>query len=203
MKSQRGFTLVELLISVTILAVISSGIFTLIVKNQQRYSAEEDYAVAVQNARAALDLVGRYVRQAGNNPQRAAFVPFSFDNSTLTIRSDLTGSRGGGGLDSTGDPDGLLTASYETITIRYDRNAKQLLLNVGLGEDVIANNVDDFQVSFADNAGAVTADMNNVYSITITLKALSSKNDPQTGKPNGITLSTSVFVRAKSYTPYS
>ncbi len=203
MKSQRGFTFVELLISVGILAVISSGIFALVVKNQQRYSAEEDYAVAVQNARGAIDLVGRYIRQAGNNPQRAAFAPFSYANNTLTIRSDLTGSRGGGTLDSTGDPDGLVSAAYETITVRYDSNTKQLLLNMGSGEEVIASNLDSVQFSFFNNAGAVTADMTDVYSISIVLKALSSKNDPQTHKPNGITLSATVFVRAKSYNPYS
>lgn len=202
MKNQRGFTLVELLISVAILAIITGAIITLVAKNQERYAAEEDYNVTVQNARGALDLISRYIRQAGNNPQAAVFVPFSSDGASLTMRSDLTGSKNAANpLDATGDPDGQLTAAYEVITVRFGSGS--IFINVGYGEEVMATNVNNLQFTFYTSSGATTVDPAQAFSINVRIEALSARNDPETRKKNAITLSETIFIRAKNYTPFT
>ncbi|MBI4454908.1 MAG: prepilin-type N-terminal cleavage/methylation domain-containing protein [Acidobacteria bacterium] len=203
-KSQSGFTFLELLISLTILTIVSGSVFFLFRENQQRYEAEQDYVAAVQNARVSLDVISRYLRQAGNNPQSATFTPLSYSNGTLTIRSDLTGSNAAQNpLDSTGDPDKQLTAAYEQITVRYDSSGKRILLNVGYGEDTLAENINKLQLDFYDGTGAVTTDLSQVSKVAITLEATSSGTDPQTKKSNSVTFSTSVYLRYKTHTPFS
>lgn len=202
-ESHRGFGLLELMISVTILAVVSGATFLIFMSNQQLYHAGQEYATAVQNARIALDTICRYVRQAGNNPGSAAFASLAYSAPTLTVRSDLTGSQAAQNpLNSWGDPDKQLTAAYEQITVRYDTDSKSILLDVGYGEDTLAENITKLEYQFYDDAGAVTADMSQASRITVTLQAESSNKDPRTHKPNSITLSSSVYVRSKAFTPF-
>lgn len=199
---QYGFSLLELMISLTLLTVVSGSVLLLVRENQQLYRAEQDYTAAVQNARGTLDLIARYIRQAGNNPMAATFSPLSYSNNALTIRSDLTGSAAAQNpLESSGDPDKQLTAAFEQITVRYDSGTKQILLDVGYGEDTLAENINQLQFSFYDSAGAATADMSQVTQVAITLEALSSAVDPQTKKANSLTLSTKVYLRSKTVSP--
>lgn len=195
-----GFTLLELMISVTILSVVSGSIFLLFRESQLRYKAEQDYAAAVQNASIALDVITRYLRQVGNNPHSLNFTPLSYSGSTLTILSDLTGSNAAANpLDSTGDPDNQLTAAYEQITVRYDGNTKQISLNVGYGESVLAENIDKLEFKFYDRTGGITADMSQVSKISITIEASSGTPDPETKAVNSITLSQNVQLRYKTH----
>ncbi|HEY2931151.1 MAG TPA: prepilin-type N-terminal cleavage/methylation domain-containing protein [Acidobacteriota bacterium] len=203
---QRGFTFLELMVSITILAILSGGVFTLFNATQKRYQAEKEYAETVQNARVALDLLSRCIRQAGNNEDPAAFAfePLSYAGSTLTIRSDLTGSIAGGSVQqATGDPDGKLTAAYETITINFNSSSKQIVLNAGYGEEILAENINKLEFKFYDSAGVETATMNDVSKVSITLEALSNGSDPQSGKRNSIKLSSNVYLRSKSFTPFT
>jgi len=200
-KQQRGFSLLELMISVTILTLVSGSVL-LFMKNQQSYRAEQTYATAVENARIAIDTICRYLRQAGNNPQAATFIPLSYSSNTLTIRSDLTGSKASGNpLDSSGDPDKQLTAAFEQITVKYESDTHRILLDVGYGEDTLADNISGLAFQFLDSTGTATADMAQVSEVTVTMKADSSESDSRTGKHNSITLTSRAFLRSRGFTP--
>ncbi|MBI3939490.1 MAG: prepilin-type N-terminal cleavage/methylation domain-containing protein [Acidobacteria bacterium] len=201
-RRQYGFSLIELMISLTILTILSGSILVLVRENQQLYHGMQDYAAATQSARISLDLIARYVRQAGNNPLNATFSPLSYSENTLTIRSDLTGSQAAQSpLDSFGDPDKQLTAAFEQITVRYDSQTKQVLLDAGYGEDTLAENIGQLRFDFYDSAGVATTDMSQVTQVAITLEAVSALADPQTKKANSITLSTRVYLRSKTASP--
>lgn len=202
-SSRSGFTFLEMLISISILAVISTAVLTLFREHQQRYDAETDYAATVQNARVALDIISRCLRQTGNNPTASTLTPLAYSAGTLTISSDITGSApAANSLDSTGDPDSQLTAAYEQVTIRYDSNSKEILLNTGHGEDTLAESINKLEFKFYDDTGTITADLTQASSVNVVMEALSALKDPQTTKANSITLATTVFLRSKTHSPF-
>lgn len=200
---QAGFTFLELILSISILTVVSASVFLLCRQIQQRYVAEQNYSAAVQNARIALDVIGRRLRQAGNDPASAGFTPISYAGDTLTVRSDLTGTEASANeLDSTGDPDSYLSAAFEQTTIRYDGAGKRILLDTGYGEETLAENIRKLEFKFYDGAGTETADMSQVSKIVITLEALTAAADPETREAVSLTLSESVYLRSGSYSPF-
>jgi type IV pilus assembly protein PilW len=64
-SSQRGFTLVELMIAMTIGAFISAGVIALFIGNNQGYRTNEAMARVQENGRFAIEYLARDVRQAG------------------------------------------------------------------------------------------------------------------------------------------
>ncbi|MBK1694434.1 hypothetical protein CKO09_06730 [Chromatium weissei] len=64
-SSQRGFTLVELMISMTIGLFISAGMVALLIGNKQSYRDSESMARVQENGRFAIEFLAREIRQAG------------------------------------------------------------------------------------------------------------------------------------------
>ncbi|WP_129642617.1 PilW family protein [Peristeroidobacter agariperforans] len=63
--SERGFTLVELMISMVLGLVIIGGAMGVILANRQSYRANEGLSQIQESARTAFELLARDVRQAG------------------------------------------------------------------------------------------------------------------------------------------
>jgi type II secretory pathway pseudopilin PulG len=59
-----GYTLVEIMISITVAAVLGVGVMGLVLGQQRFYRHSDDTIVAQQNLRAALDLVASEIRMA-------------------------------------------------------------------------------------------------------------------------------------------
>jgi prepilin-type N-terminal cleavage/methylation domain-containing protein len=68
-RGQGGFTLMELLISVTILGLVMAGLLGLLTASQNAYSRGSSTIEAQQNARLALDRMGKEIREAGYHPR--------------------------------------------------------------------------------------------------------------------------------------
>ena len=61
----RGFTLVELLVVIAIFSVVMAGIYSVFVRSNRVYLSQEQVVAAQQEARSALDILGREIRMAG------------------------------------------------------------------------------------------------------------------------------------------
>jgi prepilin-type N-terminal cleavage/methylation domain-containing protein len=61
----RGFTLVELLVVMAIFGLVMAGLYTIFVSSNRLYLAQEEIVGAQQEARTALEIIGRQVRMAG------------------------------------------------------------------------------------------------------------------------------------------
>src|ERR1700751_5247563 len=61
---QTGFTLIELMVSVTIFTIISAAMFGLLHLSQERYRTESQFLDTFQEARLGLDQI---VREAGDS----------------------------------------------------------------------------------------------------------------------------------------
>ncbi len=64
-QSERGFTLVELMVATAISMIVIGGIFGVMINQQTTYLAQMELAEASQNARASLDIIKQSFRTAG------------------------------------------------------------------------------------------------------------------------------------------
>lgn len=210
-KNSRGFSLIEMLITVAILAVVSAAAVSLMYQSQFIYTEQSQVADASQQLRAAMDQVVRVFRQAGSDPLATDAVPAVtvLGPGHVRVCSDLTGSVPSvtqESLESTGDPDGTLSSLGEIVTFRYDSDSEQLLMDMGLGEGVLAENVSAFNLSFFDSSGAATSVDQDIAFIEVSLTGRSEDASAQTGRHNAVSFSSEVFLRSQALAmnaPYS
>ncbi|MEL6544864.1 MAG: prepilin-type N-terminal cleavage/methylation domain-containing protein, partial [Myxococcota bacterium] len=65
LRAERGFTLVELLVTSAMTLVVFASMFGAMIAQQQSYSLQIDSSEASQNARAALSIIKHELRMAG------------------------------------------------------------------------------------------------------------------------------------------
>ncbi|MFQ5741318.1 MAG: PilW family protein [Acidobacteriota bacterium] len=207
----RGFSLVEALIGTLIIAVVGGGIFLCFSQGQETFEAQHDLRESGQQARIAMDQLIRSIRQAGNDPfdfLKAGGIPpvQIMGTNQIQINSDITGSVAsttGNPKESTGDPDGALSSLYEQIVFRYDSIGRQLFVDVGDGEQLLVDNVTTFDLNYFDLSGNPTTDSNALARVNIRMIVGTGRPDRQTGENRDLTLDSNVFLRAKSYDPFS
>jgi len=161
-----GFTLVEMLLSIVILAIVSGGVLTTFNNSQLSYQSHEDMAEVTSKSRFSLDQLMTYFRQAGNDPQgylaSNAISPIEIlGTGHVRINSDVMGavpdpSDPTNPLKSTGDPDGTLDNLYEQVVVRYDTAQQRIYLDIGYGEEILATDISSFDLTFSDSAGNIT-----------------------------------------------
>ena len=190
--AQAGFSLVEMLLSATILLVISMAVFSALNRIQQAASYQAEVQAVVDNTRIALQSMERCFRQAGNDPFQKGFDAISiFSPTEVRIRSDITGSRNG----NKGDPDGDINDSGENLLIRYNRKKKRLEMVSRNGPiQILAENISDLSLDFFDAEGHPTGRGDMVRTIKINISGLSTYKDPQSGIRFGIQLRSTVCI---------
>src|SRR5688572_24462469 len=70
-RHERGFTLVELLVAMTTMVVVVGASVALTQQIQNGYRRQLEDSAGEQEARYAIDWMGRYIRGAANNPTNA------------------------------------------------------------------------------------------------------------------------------------
>ena len=203
----RGFTSVEALIAIVVLLVLLGAVMSTFYQSQKLYTSQHDLMEASAAGRVAMNQIQSFLRQAGNDPNNIGLTPITIDNpNQLTIYSDVTGAvpaTSGLPMEATGEADGTLTNLYEQVTIRYDPGTEELFINVGSGEQLLAENVAVFNCTFHDMQGNGTTDGNQIARVHIELAIESENPDQQTGSVNSVTLVSDVMVRTQSYRFFS
>lgn len=99
-RQQSGFSLVELMVAMTVTLIVSAAIYGLLTSGSNAFRREPEVADRQQNIRVAMDLISRDVFNAG-----AALPTFS----QVFTRVDLGGGacNGADGLNGCGDPGAL------------------------------------------------------------------------------------------------
>ncbi len=167
-NKESGFTLVELLIAMTIGLIIMAALSSTFLLQRKTYDVQEQIVEMVQNARAAMDIMTREIRMAGYDPAgsaNAGIVSVTSDsiNFTLDITDDTDDAE-------TGPPDGDTGDANENITYSLYTPADgiQKLGRKSTADAVnqpVAENIEDLQISQTGN------------SINISLIARTSKPD--------------------------
>jgi len=83
-ESERGFSLLEVLISIMITLIVMGAVFGLLTRGQKTFQREPEVADLQQSARTVLDLVTRDILQAGAGlpPEYPAFSRINAKRST-------------------------------------------------------------------------------------------------------------------------
>ncbi|MDA2934825.1 hypothetical protein MYX82_10855 [Acidobacteria bacterium AH-259-D05] len=207
-----------MMIASSVLAIIAGGIFILLNQSQSSFTSQQDLMEVVQQARIAMDQITAYLRPAGNDPEEifaSETPPFGHTHSGLfpieisgaghiQINADVTGSiTSGAVIDQRGDPDGTLSQRYEKVVIRYDSSADKLYINIGDGEELLAQNISTFSFTYYDLAGAQisnpASNEGDIVQVHVQLVAETADPDPDTGKLQTLTLESDVMLRNKAF----
>ncbi|SRR5713226_5576086 len=155
-KSQIGFTLIELMVSVAIFMLICGAIFELMGTTQKRFRTESQVLGAFEEARLGLDQIVRDVNDAGYPPQNhfsgaaAATVyaasPIAWSPNYAPATPCQIGTAGGGTCASPGDFDLIVEGDVDGTGvvewIRYQLQGTTLFRGVmtpkGAGDPVAA-----------------------------------------------------------------
>ena len=178
-NKERGFTMVELLIAMTIGLIIMAALSSTFLMQRKIFDVQDQVVEMVQNARAAMDMITREIRMAGydptgamqrSDPTNADFVGIPYDANTLQIYADLYGN------ENTGDPNEDIAYTYDAANLQIDRNT-------GSGDQPFAENIQSFTFEYFDSDGNPTTTTAAVRQIKITITAITTKPDPDYTDP--------------------
>ena len=93
-ESERGFSLIEVLISILITLIVMGAVFGLLTRGQRSFQREPEVADLQQSARTALDLVAKDILQggAGLPPEFPAFSRIWGGDANPTDRLEIMGT---------------------------------------------------------------------------------------------------------------
>jgi len=179
-NKESGFTLVELLISMTIGLIILAALSSTFLMQRKIYDVQEQIVEMVQTARAAMDMMTREIRMAGYDPTGAGFDGITYDADQLEIKADMYETN------NTGNPDGDTDDSNEHIKYTMDSDYPfEIRRNTGGGRQEFALNIQSFTFEYLDSAGNATTTTADIRQIRITIKARTSKADADYSANNG------------------
>jgi len=189
MTSERGFSLVELMISTAIMLVAMAGIAGLLVQNSQVARGEQMSAQVQASARSCLGMIVQVVRSAGWDPTNDGFPALTLDAAPTTTSNFIEVFAD---LNEDGDKDD----ADEAVLIRWNGTRIEWRKS-STGPFVI---LADFIDNDADGDGTpetmfVPNSMTAPTSVTIRITARSPVVDPQTGNFIRYTVSSEVTLR--------
>jgi hypothetical protein len=194
-KSQSGFGLAEFLMSSLILLIATWSVFGMLKDVQRNAGYQTEVQSVLNNTRLAIQTVGRYLRQAGNDPLGRGQSGITIVSAAeVRIKSDLTGSAGSGNPDK-GDPDGDTSDSGEDLTIRYNSATRSLEIVTASGAvQIVAGYISGISFRYYDSSGGPVATGNDVRRINVTVSGTSLLPDPVTRRCFGVRLSSDFQV---------
>lgn len=212
--SDRGFTLVELLVASMVTMVVLGGAVALTSQVQEGYRRQIEGSAAEQEGRYALDWVSRLIRASGNNPYNVAttdcpsaatpFAAIVFDPDGDLVDNDIrlqTDSNPPDGL--LGGATGTCTQANEDVTVSFDPATNSItFLDNNLGGTATIRTdavIDDLRFIYRDAARAVTANPLNVVYVETQVTVRSRTINVVTGEPVTRVLSQEVRIRGRNF----
>jgi type IV pilus assembly protein PilW len=169
LRNIEGFTLVELMVSMSIGMVILAAVTTTFMSQTRIYNAQEQINEMQQNARGALDIITREVKMAGYKPNGGGFNGVTYSTTQLMIQADL-------------DSDGAISTSStanEQIRYVFDSANQRITRAVGSGSaQILAEHISAFSFGYLDTNGTATTVAANIRQVSISITAITAKPDP-------------------------
>lgn len=179
-NKNTGFTLVELLVAISISAIVMTAVYAAYNSQQKSYMVQEEVAALQQNLRAAMFYMSNQIREAGCNPtqtdvNRPGIVTADVD--TINFTTDITGPNG--------RPNGNTNDLYENVT--YSLYTSDGIQKLGVKSTAAATNqpvienVDALNFVYLDNSTppVPTTVIANIRSVEVTIVVSASREDPK------------------------
>lgn len=184
-----GFTLVEVLVSLSILGVVTGIMATLLVNNSRVNKKSMLQIEAQSNARTTLSLIVQVLRTAGWDPRSVGFAPVVLDSNLsdsvnyITIQADL-------------NADGDINDTDENVTIRQSNGKVELKrTSAGSYETVGANITNDANGDGTAEPMFTPDSTSNPTRVTVTVTATASSPNPENGAALRYTVKSDVMLR--------
>jgi len=144
-SDRRGLTLVEMMISISIFAVVLGVVMGFMTTSGRSYNATRERVQYQQSMRAVISLLTKEIRSTGCDPNNVGFDRFVVaDNSILRCQMDLNG-----------DSDVTDLGPDENVTYSFDAATGELSRDNGSGPIVILRGVLNVTFTYRDGNGAV------------------------------------------------
>lgn len=197
-KQIRGFSLVELMVAMVIGLIMLLALSYFFLGSQKSGRVHDDSSRMQENARNALDIMGRAIRQAGytadfKGVQLVAFAPMAGVNGSSLTTPDSITVRYEGQVGGETDCAGVAQSAGALVVSTYSVNGSLQLTctNGGGASVVIADNVENMQITYGVDAartGAVatpyvdtTADFSKAAVVKIVLTMRGATADTANG----------------------
>lgn len=160
-KSQHGFSLVELLIAMTVTIVIAGIASTLVAQSFRMRAREDARSDAIADAQRALNIVSREIANSGFGIVDNGLVPGDTGPSSIRFRANLnayTRDEDGDAVSGAGE---VIDADEDIKYSMYNDDAANrhylVRYDVSLGgregTTVLANRLDSFNLRYFDTSG--------------------------------------------------
>lgn len=169
-KNIGGFTLIEMMVSITIGMVVIAAITGTFTAQTRQNKAEEEISQMHQNVRGALDLMSREIMQAGYKASGGSVTGVTYSTTQLLIQADL---------DTNGSIDTSNT-SLEYITYVYDSANMRITRQLGTGgtAEIVADNITACTFTYKDASNATTTTSSSIRKVTVSTTGRTAKVDP-------------------------
>jgi prepilin-type N-terminal cleavage/methylation domain-containing protein len=189
---ERGFSLIELMVSLVVLSLVMTGLASLLIQNARINKAQQMRAEVQGNARNTLSMVVQKLRSAGWDPTNAGL-------DTVTLDADLGDDVSEIEVFADLDEDGDTDATGEQMLIRHTGAGAQVVwretADAGDPFIVLATNISND----ADGDGTIepmfVPDANPPTRIGVTVTAQSPTPDPTSGDFIRYTVRSDVVLR--------
>ncbi len=170
-RCSRGFSLIELVISMAVLGLVSFFLTELLVRQSRTYAVVDDVTEAQQNLRAVTNLLERELRATGFLvPEGAAVCGWDTDVGTPDPTPDVLYVSDADALDPAGVTDlmsqaALVTAGFAGVGPAENLQLSSLKVDANYFYDLDGDGVADSDFLFTDvpqrNGGIIVVDRNN------------------------------------------
>lgn len=199
MKTDKGFTLIELMITIVISTVIMSAVYVVHISQQNTYLVQEQVAEMQQNLRAAMSLLVSDIRMAGYDPlgtANAANTDIGVTTAApgrfiFTVDSNGNGNQiidGSGAFIATvaNDPREMIEFGF-SLAVDADNdgipdsgNSDSFMMQTDDGADgyvELAENIDAVEFLYLGSTGAPAATLVDIRAVQITMLARAQRPD--------------------------
>jgi Tfp pilus assembly protein PilW len=174
--SSTGFALAELLVVLAVAGLVLLALTGLLQQGGQAYLDGTARLEAQQDARVALERLGRELREAGIDPRGTGFPPLVNPAPTgFTIQNDLNG-------------DGAIAGNRERIT--YSLTGRTLRRNAGGGAQPLIDDVEALTFAYLDADGRPARVPGEIRSVLIAITT-----GPEKPRAGAVTMTTQVRFR--------
>jgi prepilin-type N-terminal cleavage/methylation domain-containing protein len=181
-KNQKGFTLVELLVTLAIMLIVVASLSSTFVFQQKTYNAQQQINEMVQNARAGMDLMSSEMMMTGYGVATDA-LPLSnwLTWGSVTFRNDPVVIE-----DNVGDgPGGSNTTDIIHVAGCFDGHATTLSAAASAGDTTITvADAGDFNTTTKSNI--CINGIERAVVTAVSLNTLSIDTDPVTANDQGL-----------------
>lgn len=218
MTGERGFTMIELLVATVVSLLVLGGAVALTSQVQTGYRRQIEASAGEQEARYALEWIGKLIRGADNDPFNVELVGTTECPAPATpyrgIRFDPNGDTFNNDIRLQTDsnpPDGRVggpgpfpagcTQANEDVTISFDAANRAILFfdnNLGVPASIRTDAViQNLLFVYRDALHAVTNVEANVRYVEVQITIRTRTIDPSTGAPVTRLLSSEIRVRSR------